>query len=130
MNQPWAHMCSPSRTPLRPPSPSHPPGSSQCTSLSTLSHASTLDRQSVSHMIIYTFQCYPPNQFQWTKSKESTYSVPLDSPGEQFINLPFSACGLQFFHSSIFKTQQCIISAPIITSPSPLISCLPLKMTL
>ena len=32
MNQPWAHICSPSRTLLPPPSPSHPPGSTQCTS--------------------------------------------------------------------------------------------------
>ena len=32
MNQPCVHMCSPSWTPLPPPSPSHPSGSSQCTS--------------------------------------------------------------------------------------------------
>ena len=32
MNQPWVYMCSPSWTPLQPPSPSHPSGSSQCTS--------------------------------------------------------------------------------------------------
>ena len=32
MNQPCAHMCSPSRTSLPHPSPSHPSGSSQCTS--------------------------------------------------------------------------------------------------
>ena len=32
MNQPWVYMCSPSRTPLSPPSPSQPSGSSQCTS--------------------------------------------------------------------------------------------------
>ena len=32
MNQLWVHMCYPSRTPLSPPSPFHPPGSSQCTS--------------------------------------------------------------------------------------------------
>ena len=32
MSQPQAHLCSPSRTPLPPPSPSHPSGSSQCTS--------------------------------------------------------------------------------------------------
>ena len=32
MNQPWVYMCSPSRTPLPPSSPSHPSGSSQCTS--------------------------------------------------------------------------------------------------
>ena len=32
MNQPWVYMCSPSWTPLPPPSPSHPSESSQCTS--------------------------------------------------------------------------------------------------
>ena len=31
-HQPWLYMCSPSWTPLPPPSPSHPSGSSQCTS--------------------------------------------------------------------------------------------------
>ena len=31
-NPPWVYMCSPSWTPLPPPSPSHPSGSSQCTS--------------------------------------------------------------------------------------------------
>ena len=32
MNPPWVYMCSPSWTPLPPPSPSYPSGSSQCTS--------------------------------------------------------------------------------------------------
>ena len=32
LNPPWVCMCSPSWTPLPPPSPSHPSGSSQCTS--------------------------------------------------------------------------------------------------
>ena len=32
MNQPWEYMCSPSWTPFPPSSPSHPSGSSQCTS--------------------------------------------------------------------------------------------------
>ena len=32
MNHPWVYMCSLSWTPLQPPSPSHPSGSSQCTS--------------------------------------------------------------------------------------------------
>ena len=45
-------------TPLPPPSPSHPSGSSQCTSPDALSHASNLDWPSISHMIIYMFQCY------------------------------------------------------------------------
>ena len=31
-HQPWVYMCPPSWTPLPPPSPSHPSGSSQCTS--------------------------------------------------------------------------------------------------
>ena len=44
--------------PLLPPSPSHPSGSSQCTRPEHLSHASNLDWQSVSHLIIYMFQCY------------------------------------------------------------------------
>ena len=37
MSQPWIYMCSPSRSPLPPPSPSHPSGSSQCTSPEHLS---------------------------------------------------------------------------------------------
>ena len=32
MNPPWVYTCSPSWTPLPPPSPYHPSGSSQCTS--------------------------------------------------------------------------------------------------
>ena len=32
MNPPWVYMCSPFWTPLPPPCPSHPSGSSQCTS--------------------------------------------------------------------------------------------------
>ena len=32
MNQPWVYWCSPPWTPVTPPSPSHPSGSSQCTS--------------------------------------------------------------------------------------------------
>ena len=32
MSQPWMYLCSPSWTPLPPPSPSHPSGPSQCTS--------------------------------------------------------------------------------------------------
>ena len=42
MNQPWIYMCSPSRSPLLPPSPPDPSASSQCTSPEHLSHASNL----------------------------------------------------------------------------------------
>ena len=38
----FSYMCSPSRSLLLPPSPSHPSGSSQCTSPEHLSHASNL----------------------------------------------------------------------------------------
>ena len=57
-NQPWIYMCSSSRSPLPPPSPSHPSGSSQCTSPEHLSHAFNLGWRSVSHWIIYIFQYY------------------------------------------------------------------------
>ena len=54
----WIYTCSPSWTPLPPPSSSHPSGSSQCTNPEHLFHASNLGWQSVSHLIIYFFQCY------------------------------------------------------------------------
>ena len=40
MNQPWVYMCSPSWLSLPPPSPSHPLGSSQCSSPTGLSAVS------------------------------------------------------------------------------------------
>ena len=49
-------MCSPFWSPLPPPSPSHPSGSSQCTSPKHLSHASILGWWSVSPLIVYLFQ--------------------------------------------------------------------------
>ena len=57
MNQPWIYMCSPSRSPLLPPSPSHPSGSSQCTSPEHPSHAFNLGWWSVSPLIVHLFQC-------------------------------------------------------------------------
>ena len=50
-------MCSPSRSPLPPPSLPHPSGSSPCTSPEHLSHASNLGWWSVSPLIVYLFQC-------------------------------------------------------------------------
>ena len=58
MNQPQMQMCSLSRIPLPPPFPSHPPGSSQCTSPGHPVLSIKLAWRSASHMIIYTFQCY------------------------------------------------------------------------
>ena len=56
MNQPWVYMRSPSWTPLPPPSPSHPSGSSLCTNPEHLSHLSNLGWWSVSYLIIYMFR--------------------------------------------------------------------------
>ena len=50
-------MYSPSWSPLPPPSPPDPSGSSQCTRSEHLSHASNLGWWSVSPQIIYMFQC-------------------------------------------------------------------------
>ena len=58
MNQPWVYMCSPSWTPLPPPPPSHPSGSSQCYSPEHPVSCIEPRLRSVSHMIIYMFQCY------------------------------------------------------------------------
>ena len=42
VNQPWIYMYSPSQSPLPPPSPPDPSGSSQCTRSEHLTHASDL----------------------------------------------------------------------------------------
>ena len=58
MNQPWVYMCSLSWTPRSPPSHPIPQGHPSAPALSTLSHALNLSWWSVSHMVIYMFQCY------------------------------------------------------------------------
>ena len=58
MNQPWMCTCPPFWTPLPPPSPFHPSGSSQCTGPEHPVYALNLEWRSISHMIIYMFKCY------------------------------------------------------------------------
>ena len=53
MNQPWIYMC----LPIPNPSPI-PQGCPSAPALSVLFHASNLDWSSISHMVIYMFQCY------------------------------------------------------------------------
>ena len=60
MNPPWVYMCSPSWIPLPPPSHPIPLGHPSAPAPRTLSHASNLDWQFISHMIIYMFQCQSP----------------------------------------------------------------------
>ena len=50
--------CPSSQTPLLLPFPSHPSGLSPCTGFDCLLHALNLDWWSISHMVIYMFQCY------------------------------------------------------------------------
>ena len=57
MNQTCVYV-SPSWTPFLPPSPSHPSGSSQCTSPEHPASCIELALASASHMVIYMFQCY------------------------------------------------------------------------
>ena len=63
MNKPWVYMCPPTppRTPLSLPSHPIPLGHPSALALSALCtfecHASNLDWSSISHMVIYMFQC-------------------------------------------------------------------------
>ena len=58
MNQPSVYMCSPSWTSSYIPPHPIPQGHPSAPALSTLFNASNLDWWSISHMIIYMFQCY------------------------------------------------------------------------
>ena len=75
--------------PRPPPSPSHPSGSSQCTIPGMRYrehpyHASNLDWWSISHMIIYMFQCY---------SLKTSHPDPLlQSPKDCTIHLCLFCC--------------------------------------
>ena len=57
MNQPWVYMCPPSWTPSHLPHPI-PWGCPSAPALSPPFHALNLDWWSISHMVIYMFQCY------------------------------------------------------------------------
>ena len=60
MNPPRVYTCSPSSTPLPPPSSCHPSGSSQCTSPEHPLSCIDLDWRFISYMILYMFQCHSP----------------------------------------------------------------------
>ena len=84
MNQPWVYMCPPSWTPYHLPPHPIPQGHPSATAPSTLFHASNLDWQSVSHMIIYMFQCY---------SFKSSHPRPLpQSPKDCSLHLCLFCC--------------------------------------
>ena len=79
MNLPRVYICSPSWSPSHLPPYAIPLGHPSAPSLSTLSHALNLDWRSISHMIIYTFQCHSP---------KSSHPCPLpQSPKDCLIHL-------------------------------------------
>ena len=84
LNPPW-YTCVPHPEPPSHllPHPSHPSGSSQCTSLKHLYHASNLDWRFVSHMIINMFQCHSPI---------SSHPCPLPQSPKDLIHLCLFCC--------------------------------------
>ena len=58
MNEPWIYMYSPSRSPLPPPSPPDPSGSSQCTRSEHLSRCPSADEWIRKLWYIYTMEYY------------------------------------------------------------------------
>ena len=67
MNQPWVYMCPHPEHPSHLPPHPIPQGHPSAPALSALSHASNLDWQSISHMVIYMFQCY--SLFFWLSAR-------------------------------------------------------------
>ena len=104
MNLSQVYMCSPSRTPLPPPSHPIPLSHPSAPALSTLYHASNLDWRSISHMIIYMLQCHSP---------KSSHPRPLpQSPKDCSIHLCLFCCLLQ---RSLTQLQRAKVSFPLST---------------
>jgi len=119
MNQPWVYMCSLSWTPLPPPSPSHPSGSSQCTSPEHpvsciepgLAICFTYDNI---HISMLFSQIIPPSPYP-TESKRLFYiSVSLLLQRQLFfliIYLFFAALGLPCCRWAFSSGEQELLSS-------------------
>ena len=101
MNQPWVYMCPhPELLPPQPPSPSIPQGHPSVPALSTLSHALNLDCRSISHMVIYVFQCY---------SLKSSHSCLLpESKSLFFISVSFAVLDIGSLLPSFWIPYICV----------------------
>ena len=114
---------SPSRSPLLPPSPSDPSGSSQCTRPEHLSHASNLGWWCVSPLIVYLFQCYslrnPILAFSHRIPKSVlyicvslfcfAYRLPLPS-----FKIPYICVSILYWSLSFWLTSLCIMGSSFI----------------
>ena len=97
---------------LPPPSPSHPSGSAQCTSPEHPSHTSNLEWRSISHMIIYIFQCY--------SLKSPHPRLLLQSPKVCFLHLCLLCClaykvTVTIFLNSIYMHQYTVLVFFVLT---------------
>ena len=98
LNLPQVYTCSPSWTPIPPPTPHHPSGSSLCTS--PKHPALNIDWWFVSYMIIYMFQCHSP---------KSSHPLPLpQSPKVRPTHLCLFCCLSYRVIITIFLNSICI----------------------
>ena len=77
MNPSRVYICSPSWTPSQLPPHPIPLGHLSAPASSTLSHASNLGWPSVSHMIIYIFQCHSPKSSHPRPLPQSPKDCPI-----------------------------------------------------
>ena len=84
MNQPWVYMSPPSWTPVPPPSPFHPSGSSQCTSPECPVSCIKPGLAIYFTYVIYMFQCY--------SLKSSHLRLLSQSPKVSSLHLCFFCC--------------------------------------
>ena len=109
--------------PLQPPSPSHPSGSSQCTSPKHLSHASNLGLRTVSHWILYVFQYYSLRSstlaFSHRVQKSILYiyvSFPVLHIGFSLpsFKIPYTCISILYCSLSFWLTSLCIMGSSFI----------------
>ena len=102
MNQPWVYMCPHPEPPSHLPPHPIPQGHPSSPVLSALLHASNLDWRSLSHMIIYMFQCHSP---------KSSHPLPLpQSPEDCSIHLCLFCCLAYRVIITIFQVPYMCIS--------------------
>ena len=122
MNPPRAYASSPSWTPLPPPSPYHPSGSSQCTS--PKDPVSNLDWRFISYMMLYMFPCHSPKTSHPLPLPQSpkdcsihlclfcslTYRVIIT----KFLNSIYICISIPYWCFSFWLTSLCIIGSSFI----------------